>query len=200
MMGLEPTTFCMASRRSSQLSYIRVAGASLAEARGDGPGDGLQAGERPDHHRETLDEAVLAVLEDVDPLQVAVADVRLEEQERRAPVRPLVRVAEVLEHLRDDAEQREHGVAAVVRLVDGRAAELDVLGEQLRERRDVAGLDRLANGHAASSASFFTLYSPRICLTISSESETTSRSDTCSSTALRSPPMRPLYSATLFVA
>ena len=26
MMGLEPTTFCMASRRSSQLSYIRVAG------------------------------------------------------------------------------------------------------------------------------------------------------------------------------
>ena len=26
MMGLEPTTFCMASRRSSQLSYIRVGG------------------------------------------------------------------------------------------------------------------------------------------------------------------------------
>ena len=25
-MGLEPTTFCMASRRSSQLSYIRVDG------------------------------------------------------------------------------------------------------------------------------------------------------------------------------
>jgi hypothetical protein len=27
MMGLEPTTFCMASRRSSQLSYIRVGAA-----------------------------------------------------------------------------------------------------------------------------------------------------------------------------
>jgi hypothetical protein len=26
MMGLEPTTFCMASRRSSQLSYIRESG------------------------------------------------------------------------------------------------------------------------------------------------------------------------------
>jgi hypothetical protein len=26
MMGLEPTTFCMASRRSSQLSYIRATG------------------------------------------------------------------------------------------------------------------------------------------------------------------------------
>ena len=25
MKGLEPSTFCMASRRSSQLSYIRVA-------------------------------------------------------------------------------------------------------------------------------------------------------------------------------
>jgi hypothetical protein len=30
-MGLEPTTFCMASRRSSQLSYIRVA-ASVPQA------------------------------------------------------------------------------------------------------------------------------------------------------------------------
>jgi hypothetical protein len=29
MMGFEPTTFCMASRRSSQLSYIR-AGHSIA--------------------------------------------------------------------------------------------------------------------------------------------------------------------------
>jgi hypothetical protein len=33
MMGLEPTTFCMASRRSSQLSYIRVAPASIARLR-----------------------------------------------------------------------------------------------------------------------------------------------------------------------
>jgi hypothetical protein len=29
-MGLEPTTFCMASRRSSQLSYIRERLASIA--------------------------------------------------------------------------------------------------------------------------------------------------------------------------
>jgi hypothetical protein len=33
MMGLEPTTFCMASRRSSQLSYIREA-ASIASGFG----------------------------------------------------------------------------------------------------------------------------------------------------------------------
>jgi hypothetical protein len=30
MMGLEPTTFCMASRRSSQLSYIRGTRVSIA--------------------------------------------------------------------------------------------------------------------------------------------------------------------------
>jgi hypothetical protein len=33
MMGLEPTTFCMASRRSSQLSYIRAT-ASIASVFG----------------------------------------------------------------------------------------------------------------------------------------------------------------------
>ena len=32
MMGFEPTTFCMASRRSSQLSYIRPARRSIAVA------------------------------------------------------------------------------------------------------------------------------------------------------------------------
>ena len=29
LMGLEPTTFCMASRRSSQLSYSRSLGCAL---------------------------------------------------------------------------------------------------------------------------------------------------------------------------
>jgi hypothetical protein len=31
MKGLEPSTFCMASRRSSQLSYIREVAGSVAE-------------------------------------------------------------------------------------------------------------------------------------------------------------------------
>src|SRR5947209_1767598 len=104
MMGLEPTTFCMASRRSSQLSYIRVAGASLAEAALDGRRQGLQARERADHHREARDESVLVGLEDVDALQLAVADARLEEQDSRRAVVPLAHVAEVLEDPRDDAE------------------------------------------------------------------------------------------------
>ena len=32
MKGLEPSTFCMASRRSSQLSYSRNGGSSIARA------------------------------------------------------------------------------------------------------------------------------------------------------------------------
>src|SRR5207249_1370814 len=50
-----------------------------------------------------------------------------------------------------------------------------------------------ASSESVRSASFFTRYSPRICLTISSESETTSTSVTCRSTALRSPAIKPLY-------
>jgi hypothetical protein len=39
MMGLEPTTFCMASRRSSQLSYIRESRSIAAVYPGLGPSD-----------------------------------------------------------------------------------------------------------------------------------------------------------------
>ena len=39
MMGLEPTTFCMASRRSSQLSYIREARGMLATAERRSPSE-----------------------------------------------------------------------------------------------------------------------------------------------------------------
>ena len=42
LMGLEPTTFCMASRRSSQLSYSRTAAQySLGVAGGRGAGGGV---------------------------------------------------------------------------------------------------------------------------------------------------------------
>jgi hypothetical protein len=42
-MGLEPTTFCMASRRSSQLSYIRV-GAQYSLAFSGGCGSRAKPG------------------------------------------------------------------------------------------------------------------------------------------------------------
>ena len=64
------------------------------------------------------------------PWQLAVADVRLEEEDRRSPVAPFVGVAEVLERLTDDAEQGGDGVAALVGLVDGGAAEDDA-GERV---------------------------------------------------------------------
>ena len=43
MMGLEPTTFCMASRRSSQLSYIREAGGVYRPRAGASISEGPQA-------------------------------------------------------------------------------------------------------------------------------------------------------------
>ena len=48
MMGLEPTTFCMASRRSSQLSYIREVGGVYR------PAPGGSIGRAPDDRREKL--------------------------------------------------------------------------------------------------------------------------------------------------
>ena len=39
MKGLEPSTFCMASRRSSQLSYIREARGMLATAERRSPSE-----------------------------------------------------------------------------------------------------------------------------------------------------------------
>ena len=47
---------------------------------------------------------VVVLLEDVDALQLAVADVRLEEEDRRRAVAPLSCVAEVLEDRRDEAQ------------------------------------------------------------------------------------------------
>ena len=38
LKGLEPSTFCMASRRSSQLSYSRATGASIARRAAQRPG------------------------------------------------------------------------------------------------------------------------------------------------------------------
>jgi hypothetical protein len=50
MMGLEPTTFCMASRRSSQLSYIR-----------NGPEYSLGGPGLPGHRRQPNHPAAKAV-------------------------------------------------------------------------------------------------------------------------------------------
>src|SRR6516225_5642075 len=181
------------------------------------------------------------MLEDVDALKVARADRGLKEEHGRVAVAPFVRVAEVLECLADDGEQRRDDVTALVRPVDGRAAKHDVRRHRLHGGVEVLGLDcdsERVLGHAASSASltrrsasslcarrtcvyatsptsrarraafcwssrseaFLTRYSPRICFTISSESEITSSRPTPSSAARSSPAISPRYSATLFVA
>ena len=133
MKGLEPSTFCMASRRSSQLSYIRARPSIARAFRG-----------------------------------------------RRWR---LVR-------------------RGVERLVDEPVGELVVLAAHggVGDAADLPGEPGRLAVQSPRSASFFTRYSPRICLTSSSESETTSSSSTPSSTARRSPSTSARYSATLFVA
>src|SRR5687767_14592882 len=56
MKGLEPSTFCMASRRSSQLSYIRKVGEEYSPALG---GLSLEA----ERHHQLGSEAAVAVLD-----------------------------------------------------------------------------------------------------------------------------------------
>src|SRR5262245_32176251 len=86
MMGLEPTTFCMASRRSSQLSYIRVRGDSSPwPARGRSP-RAREAPSTPHAVEGLVDEAVgkLVVLtgyvDVLHPAELAGKTGRLERQ------------------------------------------------------------------------------------------------------------------------
>ena len=96
-----------------------------------------------------------ASLEDVDPLELAVTDARLEQEDRRLAVAPLVDVAEVLEDLGDDGKQCHDHVTALIRPVDGGASEDATVREQRPDGLDVVRLDRCPHGmthKAASSA------------------------------------------------
>ncbi len=53
--------------------------------------------------------------QDVDPLELALADPRLEHQDRGVSVLDLLDVAEVLEHLNDGAEDHAQRFTALVR-------------------------------------------------------------------------------------
>jgi hypothetical protein len=88
---------------------------------------------------------------DVDPVELAIAHSRLEDERGRiAAVEPLD-VAEVLEDLGDRFEDRHDSVAIVVRLVDDRAAKGDVGREPRDDLRGIAGLDRFLKGLGADA-------------------------------------------------
>jgi citronellol/citronellal dehydrogenase len=112
-----------------------------AEPRAHLGGQRRETGRRAHHHGELLDPAVRARPDEVEPLQVAVADARGEDQRVCAVARQLVGVAEVLEDVVDRSQQRGDALGSLVGLVHRGGAEDDVVGEQRRRGIDVARLD-----------------------------------------------------------
>jgi hypothetical protein len=103
-----------------------------------------QARRRPDHHGEVGHQAVGADPQQVDALEVAVAHAGAEDEPVDrvvAAAGQLVRVAEVLEGLEHEAQQRRDGVLALVGLEDRRAVEGDVVVQGRQGGLDVARLD-----------------------------------------------------------
>ena len=82
--------------------------------------------------------------QEVDALQRAVPDPRLEHQPVDAVAVELVGVAEVLEHPEDRAKDRRDDLTPLVGLEHRRAAKDDVLGEKRHGRVHVGALDRSA--------------------------------------------------------
>src|SRR5581483_9507541 len=110
---------------------------------------------------------------------------------RARPERPARRASTRL--LRQDAASRAS-------LTSRSASSLCSLRTAVYDTFPISRASRAAWSDSSRSAAFFTLYSPFICLTSSSESDTTSTSGTASSIAFSSPATSPRYSATLFVA
>src|SRR6266545_2407168 len=112
-------------------------------------GQGVETAHRP-HHDGQLDNLALGVeAQQVDALQLAVADARVEDQGGHVSVLDLVPVAEVLEDVQRalDEDRRDDGLA-LVRLEDDRAPEDDALGEGLGERLAILGLHSRLEGIA----------------------------------------------------
>src|SRR5439155_13821028 len=104
------------------------------------------------HPGDAGDAAVGVLASAVEPLQLAVAHARLEDEPVDAVPRELVGVAEVLEDAEDRPQDRLDLVAAVVRAEHRRAAEDDVVGEQGDGAVEIAALDRGAEGVHRSRA------------------------------------------------
>ena len=98
-------------------------------ARGPPLSDGDEARRRPDHHGELRDSALRVRPQQVDALQRAVYDPRLEQQPVDSIALELVGVAEVLEHSVDRPKDRPDGLTTLVRLEHRRAPKDHVLVE-----------------------------------------------------------------------
>src|SRR6188474_1049971 len=90
--------------------------------------------------------AILVELEEVDALQLAVADAGLEAQGDGVALVQLVCVGEVLERGGDVGQDLEDDVAALEAAEEDRAVQLDVLAQGLGGEVEVLGFDGTAEG------------------------------------------------------
>src|SRR5436190_12063972 len=141
-----------AQRRSSRGGGVLRGG----KLRADRLGQCDHSGERAHHHGEVDDPAVGPGTDEVDALDLAVADASAEDQGMNLLPVQLVGVAEVLEDPQQDLEQLGHRLAALERLERDRAVQDDVVGQRRNHAVEVVPLDRVpevirrrAHGRAA---------------------------------------------------
>jgi hypothetical protein len=105
---------------------------------------GESRGQRPDHHGELVDQAIVRGVQEVAAFQVAIPDASLEQQRvvARARTADLAHIAEFLEYLGGGGQDRRDGSTAVVGLEHDRAAEDDIVGEQREGTGQISGFDR----------------------------------------------------------
>jgi hypothetical protein len=109
-------------------------------------GKSVRGRQRPDHHGQLSNEAIVTETQEIEPVELPIADPGFEDQRRGvAAVEPLD-VLEVLEHLHDGMQDARDRFAAFVGLEDDRATEDDVGREAGDDRRGAPGLDRFLKG------------------------------------------------------
>ncbi len=200
MKGLEPSTFCMASRRSSQLSYIRegaeysraYAAELLAQERQDVVRLRVAAEHRLREHELVVDVDVEDPVRAGHDLDGGDRVLPLLEDPRRQTggVRERASGNAVLDADVVTLRHRVHSVRPMRRAPRSRGCRRARCARGGRPCRSPGGCSRAsrdASRKRSCSARFLTRYSPRICLTRSSESETTSSSSTPTSAARSRP-------------
>ena len=112
-------------------SRIGRSGPACSRPLAHGFGQRHRRGERPHHHREVRDLALAVESQQVETLDLLVADPGLEDERLRLVTVELIRVPKVLESAKNHAQQRRYRRASLERLEGDRAVEDDVVGERI---------------------------------------------------------------------
>src|SRR5919198_1442428 len=112
-----PAASATARATSRNLGKGALLGSDFRQALAHRLGERSRARERADHHGQLADEPVVAELQEIEPVDLTIADARLEDQRARFVAVELLDVTEVLEDGRDRGEDRGDGIAPLVGLV-----------------------------------------------------------------------------------